>query len=109
MPIALYNKQMAIVEAEVELADEYMPIEGQWIFHDLFKGLMPVGLVIYDSKRSAIVLTTKATTYDFTTTLEEWLMAHPEWSAVSEKAFIANRDIADDEDPDEDEEEYDNS
>ena len=88
MPLALYDEQTAVVETEIELADAYMPIEGQWMFHDLFHGIMPLGPVVYDGTRNVIVLTTKGTVYDFTVTLEEWLQSRPEWY-VAEKPFIA--------------------
>ena len=87
MPLALYDEQTAVVEAEIELADEYVPARGQWMFHDLFRGLIPLGPVVYDGKRNAVVLTTAATTYDYTMTLEEWLRARPQWYKA-DKAFI---------------------
>jgi hypothetical protein len=87
MPLALHEDKTEIVEAKIELADEYIPMEGQWMFHDLFKGLMPLGPVVYDAKRNAVVLTTRGTTYDFTMTLDEWLSTRPQWKKA-EHAFI---------------------
>ena len=87
MPVALHDDQTYVVEAEIELADEYIPMQGQWISHDLFKGLMPLGPVVYDGERKAVVLTTKGTTYDFTMTLDEWLARRPSWHKVN-KPFI---------------------
>jgi hypothetical protein len=94
MPLLLYDQQLAIVETELELADEYVPMEGQWMFHKLFRGLMPLGPVVYDGKRNAVVLTTAGTTYDFTMTLEEWLTANPIWK-VPAKQFITHGDKKD--------------
>jgi hypothetical protein len=79
MPLVLYQEKTAVVEAEIELADEYVPMAEQWIFHPLFRGLMPLGPVVYDGERNAVVLTTKGTVYDFTMTLEEWLRARVDW------------------------------
>jgi hypothetical protein len=87
MPLALYDDQTAIVEMQIELADEYVPMEGQWLFHDVFDGLMPLGPIVYDSTRNSIVLTTIETTCDFTRTLEEWLSTRSEWQKA-EKPFI---------------------
>jgi hypothetical protein len=87
MPLALYDDQHAVVETSIELPNEYVPMCGQWLFHDIFKGLMPLGPVVYDGERKAIVITTHGTTYDFTMTLEEWLAGRPGW-AKAEHPFI---------------------
>ena len=87
MPLALYDDQSAVVETQIELADEYVPMEGHWIFHDVFRGLMPLGPIVYDGKRKSIVLTTTGTTFDYTMTLEEWLREHPAWREA-EHPFI---------------------
>lgn len=87
MPLALYDNQSAVVETQIDLADEYVPMAGQWMFHDVFRGLMPLGQIVYDSKRNSIVLTTTGTTFDFTMTLEEWLRGRPEWHEA-EMPFI---------------------
>jgi len=87
MPLALYQEKIAVVEAEIELADEFSPQTGQWIYHELFGGLMPLGTIVYDGDRNAIVLTASGTTYDFTMTLEEWLEARPKWH-VADRPFI---------------------
>jgi hypothetical protein len=87
MPLALYDEQTDVVEAEIEVADNYAPLEGHWIFHDIFKGLMLLGPVVYDGSRNAVVLTTAGTTYDYTMTLDEWLQTRPQWYKT-EKPFI---------------------
>ena len=87
MPLALYDDQSAVVETSITVDDHYMPAQGQWFCHDVFKGLMPLGPVFYDGRRAAIVLTTRGTTYDFTVTLDEWLENRPEWYKA-EQPFI---------------------
>lgn len=102
MPLALYDDKTAVVEAEIELADEYVPMRGQWLSHPIFKGLMPLGPIVYDGARKAVVLTTLGVTYDFTVTLDEWLEGRPGWKPAEHSFIEVGRKRPDDKDEIED-------
>lgn len=89
MPVLLYDDVTDIVEAELELADSYRPTKGSWIYNEaLFRGILPIGPIVYDCTRNAVVLTSMGTSFDRTVTLEEWLQEHPGW-VKAEKPFVS--------------------
>lgn len=89
MPVLVHGEESHIVEAEIELPSWYMPQHGHFLVHKLVNGLMPLGPVFFDGERDTIVLTTVGSAYDYTTTIEEWLMDRERagWT-LAERPFI---------------------
>jgi hypothetical protein len=79
MAVELHNKTLEIVEAEIVLPLFYRPRPGDYLYHRLVNGLMPVGLVFFDGTRDTVVLTLVGCAYDYTAKLDEWLKERPEW------------------------------
>lgn len=90
MPVILHNETVEIVEAVIDLPWFYHPFEGQWMYHDIFHGSMPLGPILYDGDRKSLVLTTAGAAYDYTVTLEEWLQGRTPWYKA-EKPFVTTR------------------
>jgi len=103
MPVALHGREIKIVETTLELPRTYQPQEGQWFYHPIFNGLMPLGPIFFDGFRGWVVITTAGVAYDYTRTLTEWLNAHPVWSETEhpfiEPSSIVLADDTDNEEP----------
>lgn len=91
MPVVLHGDKSEIVEAEIRLPVWYHPQPGHFMVHDLTDGLMPLGPVFFDGKRDTIVLTTVGSAYDFTTTLDEWLMDRPQWHKAAHPFIVQEK------------------